>query len=97
MNVTNILPKAKTVLRIVTDAFDDEITDLIEAGYQTLSTRGVIIDDLEAPMVLRAVLTYVGMYFGQPDDYERLREAWETQLGQLMTTTGFTRWADGQE
>lgn len=97
MDVTNILSKAKTALRIVTDAFDGEITDLIEAGYQTLSTRGVNINDPEAPMVLKAVLTYVRMYFGQPDDYDRLRAAWETQLGQLMTTTGFTRWSDGQE
>ena len=97
MDVTNILPKAKTALRIVTDAFDDEITDLIDAAYETLETRGVIVTDTESPMILRAVLTYVRMHFGQPDDYERLREAWETQLGQLMTTTGYTRWADGQE
>lgn len=97
MDVSNILPKAKTALRIVTDAFNDEITDLIEAAYSTLETRGVNIETPEAPMILRAVLTYVRMYFGQPDDYDRLRAAWETQLGQLMTTTGFTRWSDGQE
>jgi len=97
MNVLNILPKAKVALRVATNAFDDEITTLLEAAYQTLETRGITIPDQEDPMILRAVLTYVRMYFGQPDDYDRLKEAWETQLGQLMTTTGFTRWSDGQE
>lgn len=97
MDVYKILPKAKTSLRIMTNAFDDEIIDLIKAAYETLVTRGVDVSDPESPMILRAVLTYVRMFFGQPDDYDRLREAWHSQLGQLMTTTGYTRWENGSE
>lgn len=93
----NIMGKAKLALRIRTSAFDDEIRDLILAAYKTLITRGVTItitDSEVDPMVLRAILTYVRMYFGQPDDYERLKEAWEIQLGQLMITTNYTTWSD---
>ena len=90
----NLLAKAKTALRVATSAFDDEILDLINAAIQDLSTRGVIVDstkDLE-PLVQRCVLTYVRLHFGQPDDYDRLKESFDEQLGQLMTTTGFTTW-----
>lgn len=86
-----MLEKAKLALRIKTDAFDSEITDLINAAKAVLATRGVKIDPIE-PMTQQAILTYVRMNFGQPDDYDRLKEAWETQLGQLMTTTGYTTW-----
>lgn len=95
MDYTPILNKARIALRIKTNAFDDEILDLIKASVSTLETRGVTVeveDNMVEPMVLRAILTYVRMHFGQPDDYDRLKEAWETQLGQLMTTSGFTTW-----
>ena len=95
MDYTQILNKARVALRIKTNAFDDEILDLIKAAISTLETRGVTVtatDNMVEPMVLRAILTYVRMHFGQPDDYDRLKEAWETQLGQLMTTSGYTTW-----
>lgn len=90
----NLLAKAKTALRVATSAFDDEILDLIDAAIQNLTTRGVIVDDTKdlEPIVQRCVLTYVRMNFGQPDDYDRLKESFDEQLGQLMTTTGFTVW-----
>lgn len=86
-----MLQKAKLALRIRTDAFDSEIQGLIDAALSVLETRGVRVDPIE-PMTQQAVLTYVRMHFGQPDDYDRLEKAWETQLGQLMTTTGYTTW-----
>ena len=89
-----IVEKAKVTLRIITPAFDGEITDLVRAAYDELTTRGVIIANDVPPMVLRALLTYVRLHFGQPDDYDRLREAYHEQLGQLMTTTGYTNWGE---
>ena len=91
-----LLQKAKTALRVVTRAFDEEISDLIDAGIQDLHTRGVIFEEMD-PLVLRCVLTYVRLHFGQPDDYDRLKASFDEQLGQLMTTTGYTRWGDGSE
>ena len=49
------------------------------------------------PLVQRALLTYVRINFGDPADYERLKASYDEQLGQLMTTTGFTRWTNEQE
>lgn len=95
MDYTQILNKTRVALRILTNAFDDEILDLIKAAISTLETRGITVtvtENMVEPMVLRAILTYVQMHFGQPDDYDRLKEAWETQLGQLMTTTGYATW-----
>lgn len=93
-----LLGKAKVVLRITTTAFDDEITDIILAGYQNMITRGVIVETDDSgnldPMVLRALMTYVRAMFGEPSDPERLHASYNEQLGQLMTTTGYTNWGD---
>ena len=95
LTVQNLLPKAKQALRVVTSAFDDEILDLIRAAAQNLTTRGVTITETSGavqPLVQRAILTYVRIYFGDPADFERLKESYDEQLGQLMTTTNFTTW-----
>lgn len=95
-----LLEKAKITLRITTNVFDSEISDLIEAAYYDLKTRGVIIetdeDGLISPLILRAILTYVRLHFGDPENPERLRESYAEQRGQLMTTTGFTDWGDSE-
>lgn len=93
--LSNLLQKAKVTLRVVTSAFDDEIIDLLKAGAQDLETRGVTITETNSmpePLVQRCLLTYVRMNFGQPADYERLKASFDEQLGQLMTTTGYTTW-----
>lgn len=91
-----LLAKAKVALRIVTNNFDGEISDLIRAAAQLIATRGVTIAEDEdgnvQPIITRAILTYVRLNFGEPSDYDRLKEAFAEQLGQLMTTTGFTDW-----
>ena len=43
---------------------------------------------------MRAVITYVRMMFGSPDDYERLREAYDTQKGQMQVASGYTDWGE---
>jgi len=93
--LTTLLAKAKVALRVTTNAFDEEITDIIQAGYLDLTTRGVIIDtDNLSPLVLRALMTYVRLQFGTPENPERLKESYSEQRGQLMTTTGYTNWGD---
>ena len=84
-------------LRIMTHAFDPELKDILQAGYEEMRTRGVKMDTEEPglhPMVLRCLLTYVKLHFGEPANPERLQRAYETQLGQLMTTSGFTTWEE---
>lgn len=93
--LATLLAKAKTALRITTNVFDEEISDIIEAGYYDLTTRGVIIDTTDlSPLVLRALMTYVRYHFGEPENPERLKKSYDEQKSQLMTTTGFTNWGD---
>lgn len=98
--LTTLLAKAKLTLRITTDAFDPEISDIIQAGYMDLKTRGVLVDDnQDDPLVLRALMTYVRLNFGEPENPERLRSAYWEQKAALMTTSGYTDWGltDGQK
>ena len=43
---------------------------------------------------MRAIITYVKMNFGNPPNQEWLQQSYETQLGQLMTTSGYTNFGD---
>lgn len=91
------LNKVKTALRVTTSRFDDEITDLCEAGLADLGLAGVdgeraIITDV---LVLRAVITYCKANFGEPDEYERLKKSYDEQKAQLGTATGWTTWTTG--
>ena len=89
-----LLLKVKTALRITTDAFDDELTDLIEAAKLDLQIAGVVIPaDLDA-IVNRAIITYCKMNFGIPDDYDRLKKSYDEQKAQLSTATGWTNWGE---
>ena len=41
------------------------------------------------PLISRAITTYVVMNFGSPDDYDRLKESYDEQKGQLRETYGY--------
>lgn len=103
--LTTLLSKAKTALRISPSntAFDDEIKDILNAGYEDLAkTAGIAMDGFATvslnedpvevtfdPLLLRAVLTYTRMEFGEPSDYERLRASYWNQKAQLQSCTGY--------
>ena len=89
-----LLLKVKTALRITTDAFDDELTDLIEAAKQDLQIAGVTIPACMDAIVNRAIITYCKMNFGIPDDYDRLKRSYDEQKAQLSTATGWTNWGE---
>lgn len=93
--LTTLLDKAKLTLRITTNAFDEEIADILQAGYMDLKTRGILVDDKsDDPLVTRAILTYCRLQFGEPENAERLRRSYMEQKGQLMCTTGYTTWGE---
>ena len=87
-----ILDDAKLALRVATDAFDSEIGDLIQAALLDLGLAGVANQDVTDPLVKMAVLTYVRLHFGQPDDYDRLKASYDEQKAQMGMATGYTRW-----
>lgn len=88
------LEKVKLSLRIITDLFNDELTDLIEAALLDLGIAGVNGQNvvLTDKLVLRAVTTYCRMHFGQPEDYDRLKASYDEQKAQLSMATNYTTW-----
>ena len=79
-------------LRISTDAYDEELTDLIAAARVDLGIAGVEVPDTLDEIVTRAIITYCKMSFGLPDDYDRLKRSYDEQKAQLVTATGYTDW-----
>jgi hypothetical protein len=90
-----ILAAVKLSLRITTEAFDSELTDLINAALLDLGIAGVnkiaVSDTIDA-LIRRAVTTYVRLHFGEPGDYDRLKASYDEQKAQLSMATGYTTW-----
>ena len=90
-----MLEQVKLALRLVTDIFDGEVNDLIEAAYDDLEIAGVQArENATAPLIRRAVTTYCTANFGAPDEYDRLKAAYDEQKAQLMVATDYTNWGD---
>lgn len=79
--------------RIVTNAFDTEIESILSAGLLDLTIGGVVIPEQSDALVVRALMTYFQLHFGQPDDADRLLNIYEMQKAQLITATGYTDWS----
>ena len=87
-----MLDKVKLALRISTDAYNDELNDLIDAALADLGVAGVVNHDTSDPLICRAVITYCRLNFGSPADFDRLQAAYNGQKGQLASCTGYTSW-----
>lgn len=96
-----LLDKAKSVLDITSNTFNDEISDLIDAALADLGIAGVETDWVsnEDPLIIRAVLTYVKVNFGEPSDavYTRLKASYDEQKAALQMSTGYTEWSARNE
>lgn len=91
-----MIDKVKLALRITTNAFDEEIADLIEAALKDLGIAGVTNDDTTDPLIIRAVITYCKCHFGEPDEYDRLKRSYDEQKAQMSMATGYTTWTEAQ-
>ena len=87
-----MLDKVKMALRISTNAFDLELTDLIEAAKLDLGIAGVIVPEELDALVTKAIITYCKMSFGLPEDWDRLTRSYDEQKAQLSNATGYTNW-----
>jgi hypothetical protein len=106
-----MLREAKKALRVTATQFDSEIASLLEAGAKDLEIAGVVLpgtvsftidrdtvtdtSDLDDPLVMRAIFTYAAMMFGNPPNFDRLKEAYDVQKVQLMHADGYTDYEDG--
>lgn len=91
----DIKGKVKLALRVVTNDFDEEIEDLIDAACLDMGIAGIVDTDTTDPLIIRAVTTYCKMNFGEPDEYDRLKSAYDEQKAQLGMATGYTDWLNG--
>ena len=89
-----MLEKVKLTLRITTTAFDGEIEDHISAALADLGIAGVITEEQDDPLITRAVITFCKANFGEPDEYDRLKAAYDEQKAQLQMATGYTDWGE---
>lgn len=87
---TTLLNATKLAMRLVNTAYDDEISRLINAACADLGVVGVSADSSTTdPLLMQAIITYVRMSFGTPTDYDKLRESYDNQKGQLITCSGY--------
>lgn len=91
-----MLEKARQALRLTTHAYDEELADLIVAAKLDLGIAGVVLPEEPDELIQRAILTYVKMHFGKPDDYDRLAASYDAQKGALQIATGYTDWGDAE-
>ena len=92
-----MLEKVKLALRIVTDAFDDELNMLIDAAQTDLGIAGVVLPAELDAICERAIITYCKINFGEPDRiemYDRLKASYDEQKAQLSMATGYTTWTE---
>lgn len=90
----SLVIKAKLAARIKTDAFNEQIADLLDAALLDLGVAGVEVPETANVLVSQAAITYFLMHFGQPDNYDRLKASYDEQKAQLATCTGYTDWGE---
>lgn len=89
--MNELLEKVRLALRISSKEFDEELTDLIEAALKDLGIAGVVITITDA-LIIRAVITYCKMNFGDAEDYDRLKASYDEQKAQMGMATNYTDW-----
>jgi hypothetical protein len=87
-----LLDDVKMSLRVSTNAYDSELTDLIESAKLDLGLAGVIIPENINAICSTAIKTYCKIHFGTPDDKTQayLKQAYDEQKAQLSMATGYT-------
>jgi uncharacterized phage protein (predicted DNA packaging) len=90
-----MLDQVKLALRVSTDYFDPEISGLIEAAKLDLQAGGVTEPAAgweTDPLTVRAIITYCKAHFGEAEQYDRLKAAYDEQKAQMGMREGYTVW-----
>ena len=93
-----LLDKVKAACRVASNAYDEELTDLIESGLADMGITDIkseVLTDTDTdPLIRKAVITYCRMNFGYQDElaYERLKASYDEQKSQLLMSGRYTDW-----
>lgn len=94
---TDLMERVKLALRVTGDDFDEEITGLIRAAFLDLGITDINSDALNEapdPLISLAVITFVKINFGQPDEYDRLKKSYDEQKAQLLMSSNYTDYTE---
>ena len=75
-----LIDKCRMALRVTTTTYDPEIEEYIAAGKRDLQIAGVIVSTdttTSDALIDTAVMTYVRMKFGAPDNYKELKASYD--------------------
>ena len=102
LNETKLALRIKTnvydgeIARLIEAAVDDlGIVDVEAAGVSltvAATTAGETVTDdstITDQLLIRAIITYVRLHFGTPDDYDKLERSYNEQKAQLITASGY--------
>lgn len=93
-----LLDKVKAACRVASNAYDEELTDLIESGLADMGItdiKSAVLTDTDTdPLIRKAVITYCRMNFGYQDElaYNRLKASYDEQKSQLLMSGRYTDW-----
>ncbi len=89
----------KLALRIVTTAYDDEISLYINECLSEMVGLGVLSTVANAntddPQIQGAVIAYCKWVFGDAENKDQFKAIYERKLEQLKTMTGYTDFEGG--
>ncbi len=90
-----MLEQVKLALRISSNVFDAELAGLIAAAKKDLQAGGVTEPAAgweTDPLTVRAIITYCKAHFGEAEQYDRLKAAYDEQKAQMGMREGYTVW-----
>lgn len=82
-----MLEKVKVALKITTNDFDSELTDMINAAVLDLGLAGIINTLQTDALVIRAICTYCRLNWGSPADYDKLKASYDEQKAQMSMSS----------
>lgn len=94
---SDFLERVKLALRVAGDDFDEEIQDLMRAALLDLGITDInseVLNEAPDPLVRQAVITYVKINFGEPDEYDRLKSSYFEQKAQLLMSSNYTDYSE---
>lgn len=86
----NLLDLTKNAMRITVTTYDATIQMLINAAVADLGIVDVTaaIDESD-PLLQMAIITYVRLNFGTPEDFDDLKRSYDEQKAQLISNRNY--------
>lgn len=86
-----MLDIVKMALRLSTEAYDSELEAKIASAKADLQLSGVVLPEHPEndSLITMAVVTYVRMHFGAPENYSQLKASYDEQKAQLQSATEY--------